>query len=154
MICDFIRRNPYVEGAEELDINVEHFFIDKSGVEHKEIYHSLKFKNPNYKEQRKGSLKVKFLYRPDGTEYADGETSFGSAVGQVQYANGEVKRYDNPAAYLACIKEKIEYRNTTGFRFDTLTENPEVRKAVDDIIYDIYGEKNPYDIEHYKYFVG
>ena len=35
------------------------------------------------------------------------------------------------------------YRNTTGFRYETLTEDPQIRKAVDDIILDFSGEENP-----------
>ena len=34
-------------------------------------------------------------------------------------------------------------RDTTGFRFETLTNDPEVKKAVDDILLDFAGEDNP-----------
>ena len=35
------------------------------------------------------------------------------------------------------------FQNTTGFRCETLTDDPEIRKAVDDIILDFAGEENP-----------
>lgn len=35
------------------------------------------------------------------------------------------------------------YRNTTGFRYETLTDDPAVKKAVDDILLDVAGEENP-----------
>ena len=38
-----------------------------------------------------------------------------------------------------CIRD----RNTTGFRYEALTKDPQVRKAVDDIILDFAGEANP-----------
>ena len=40
-------------------------------------------------------------------------------------------------------QEYALYRNTTGFRHETLTDDPAVRKAVDDILWDYVGEENP-----------
>ena len=38
----------------------------------------------------------------------------------------------------------------TGFRFETLTDDPAVRKAAaDDMTYDLYGEENPRPLEDY-----
>ena len=37
----------------------------------------------------------------------------------------------------------MPYRNTTGVQYETLTKNPQVRKAVDDILLDFAGEANP-----------
>lgn len=39
---------------------------------------------------------------------------------------------------------------TTGFRCETLTSDPEIRKAVDDIICDFCGEVNPRRIDDYE----
>lgn len=39
--------------------------------------------------------------------------------------------------------EGCPYRNTTGFRYETLTDDPAVKKAVDDILLDVAGEENP-----------
>ena len=37
----------------------------------------------------------------------------------------------------------MPYRPTTGFRYEVLTDDPAVRKAVDDVVFDLYGEENP-----------
>ena len=47
------------------------------------------------------------------------------------------------------IREELPCRDVTGFRFETLTDDPAVRKAVDDMIYDLYGEENPRPLEDY-----
>lgn len=64
-------------------------------------------------------------------------------VGRVSFANGEQFEYTDPAEYLKTVKEELPYRDTSGFRFETLTSDPEVRKAVDDMVCDLYGEENP-----------
>ena len=58
--------------------------------------------------------------------------------------------YTDPAEYLKAVKEELPYRDTSGFRFETLTSDSEVRKAVDDMIYDLYGEENPRPLEDYQ----
>ena len=40
-------------------------------------------------------------------------------------------------------EEELPYRPTTGFRYEVLTDDPSVRKQVDDIIFDLYGEEAP-----------
>ena len=64
-------------------------------------------------------------------------------VGQVTYASGEQQMFTVVQHYLQTIREELPYRNTTGFRFETLTDDPEVKKAVDDILLDFAGEENP-----------
>ena len=49
--------------------------------------------------------------------------------------------------YLDAVKA---YRPTTGFRYEVLTDDPSVRKAVDDIVFDLYGEENPCQLEEYQ----
>ena len=64
-------------------------------------------------------------------------------VGRVTYASGEQQEFADPGAYLQAIREELPYRNTTGFRYETLTDDPAVKKAVDDILLDVAGEENP-----------
>lgn len=71
-------------------------------------------------------------------------------VGQVTFASGERIEYTDPAEYLKAIREELPYHATTGFRFETLTSAPEVRKAADDALYDLYGEENPRLLEDYQ----
>ena len=37
----------------------------------------------------------------------------------------------------------MPYRPTTGFRYEVLTDDPSVRKQVDDMIFDFYSEEVP-----------
>ena len=71
-------------------------------------------------------------------------------VGRVEYASGEHFEYTDKERYLNCIREEIEYASTTGFRFTTLSDDPELKKAVDDEVYNMFGEKNPHSIEYYS----
>ena len=64
-------------------------------------------------------------------------------VGRVTYASGECQEFTDPEEYLNTIREELPYRNTTGFRHETLTDDPQARKAVDDILLDFAGEENP-----------
>ena len=73
------------------------------------------------------------LCHPDGTVLA----------GRVTYASGEQREFTDPEAYLQTIREELPYRDTTGFRHETLTDAPAVRKAVDDLLLDFAGEANP-----------
>ena len=57
----------------------------------------------------------------------------------VVYDNGMQLSQLFDGKHLPCY----HYRNTTGFRYETLTEDPQIRKAVDDIILDFSGEENP-----------
>ena len=36
------------------------------------------------------------------------------------------------------------------FRYEVLTDDPAVRKQVDDMIFDFYGEENPRQLEEYQ----
>lgn len=71
-------------------------------------------------------------------------------VGRVRFASGEQIEYTNPTEYLKTVKEELPYHTTTGFHFETLTSDPEVRKTVDDMVYDLYGEENPRKLEDYE----
>lgn len=71
-------------------------------------------------------------------------------VGRVTYASGEQVEYTDAEAYLQCIREELPDHPTTGFRYETLTDDPAVRKQADDILYDLYGEENPRPLEDYE----
>ena len=64
-------------------------------------------------------------------------------VGRVTYASGEKQEFTDAQQYLQTIREELPYRDTTGFRFETLTDDPHVWEAVDDIVLDFAGEENP-----------
>ena len=64
-------------------------------------------------------------------------------VGRVTFASGEQVEYLDGETYLKAIREELPYMATTGFRYETLTDDPAIRKAVDDILLDFSGEANP-----------
>ena len=71
------------------------------------------------------------------------------AVGRVTFASGERWNYTDPEKYLQAVREELPRQATTGFRCETLTDDPAIRKAVDDMLCDLYGEENPRQIEDY-----
>ena len=71
-------------------------------------------------------------------------------IGSVSFLSGETQQFTDARAYLDCIREELPHEATTGFRFRTITQDPAVRKAVDDIVYDFYGEENPCSEEDYN----
>ena len=54
-------------------------------------------------------------------------------VGRVSFINGDARQFTDATAYLGCIREELPHEATTGFRFRTITQDPAVRKAVDDM---------------------
>ena len=75
-------------------------------------------------------------------------------IGTINYYGfkGEISEtieYTDKEAYLNAIKKEMHY-NPDGFKHTSLTNDPQTRKDVDDIIYDAYGENNPHTIEYYQ----
>ena len=73
-----------------------------------------------------------------------------SLVGRLTFANGDVLEFTDPAKYVEKLREEIGFIATTGMKYETLTDDPQTRKAVDDIVYDHYGEDNPRPLEDYE----
>ncbi len=71
-------------------------------------------------------------------------------IGRVSFASGEQIEYTDSAEYLKTIREELPFHATSGFHFETLTSDPEIRKAADDALYDLYGEENPRKLEEYQ----
>ena len=71
-------------------------------------------------------------------------------LGKVTFASGEELAYTELDIFLKVIKEELPYHNSSGFRYEVLTNDPAVRKAVDDELYNLFGEKNPRSLEDYQ----
>ena len=71
-------------------------------------------------------------------------------VGLLTFANGDVLEFADPTEYVDKLREEIEFISSTGMKYETLTDDPQTRKAVDDIVYGLYGEENPRPLEDYK----
>ena len=74
----------------------------------------------------------------------------GKPVGRVTFADGSRMDYTDTQEYLRCIQEELPQHSVTGFRYETLTDDPVVRKQVDDILFDLYGEENPQSLADYE----
>ena len=90
--------------------------------------------------------------RPDeaGLFYAQHSSEDKSLVGRVTFVGDDAQEFTDAEAFLKCIREELPYFPTTGFRCEVLTDDPAVRKQVDDIFYDFFGEENPHQIEDYQ----
>ena len=75
-------------------------------------------------------------------------------VGSVSFINGDARQFTDSKEYLDCIREELPYRDTTGFRYEILTDDPAVRKAADDILFDFVGEENPHELADYRKMGG
>lgn len=75
-------------------------------------------------------------------------------VGKVTFVGDDDILYDNADAFLDCIREELPYRDTTGFRYEVLTDDPAVRKAVNDILFDFFGMEKPCEEEDYTQTMG
>ena len=64
-------------------------------------------------------------------------------VGRVTYASGEEQTFTDVQKYLDTIREELPLQASTGFRYETLTSDPTVRKAADDLLLDVAGKDNP-----------
>ena len=71
-------------------------------------------------------------------------------IGRVSFVSGEKLEFADVEAFLNCVREELPYRSMTGFHFEVMTDDPTVRKAVDDIIFDFYGEETPRQLEDYQ----
>ena len=77
-----------------------------------------------------------------------------SIFGKVTFVGDDDIFYDDADAFLDCIREELPYRDTTGFRYEVLTDDPAIRKAADDILFDFLGEENPCELEDYTQTMG
>ena len=71
-------------------------------------------------------------------------------VGRLTFANSDVLEFTDPAEYVEKLREEIDFISTTGMRYETLTDDPQTRKAVDDIVCGLFGEDNPRPLEDYQ----
>jgi hypothetical protein len=70
-------------------------------------------------------------------------------VGMTFYGDGNATSFTDADDYIEEIREELPYRASSGFRFETVTDDPAVRKAVDDLVYNEFGENNPRRVCNY-----
>lgn len=74
----------------------------------------------------------------------------GEIMGIASWKSGERDAFTDAETFIETVKEELEYRATSGFSYKVLTSDPYIRKSIDDLLYDMSGEKNKNDMEHYK----
>lgn len=79
-------------------------------------------------------------------DFLDGQKS---CCGMLIYPSGETQNFSDPDQFLQAYREALDYLGPSGVSAKTLTHDPSVRKAVDDLIYGEFGEENPHDLDHY-----
>ena len=67
-------------------------------------------------------------------------------IGKATFVGDDDILYYDAESFLDCIREELPYRDTTGFRYEVLTDDPTVCKAVDDILLDFFSEDDPYTL--------
>ena len=70
-------------------------------------------------------------------------------IGSISFPYGEYEQYTDAAEFLKDIADELPYRGTSGFTFKVMDADAETRKAVDDMVYNEYGEPNPHDLAYY-----
>ena len=75
-------------------------------------------------------------------------------VGKVTFVGDDDILYDDADAFLDCIRRELPYFSTSGFRYEVLTDDPAVRKAVNDILFDFFGVEDPCEEKEYKQTMG
>ena len=71
------------------------------------------------------------------------------AVGVITMKDtGEELRFTDKDSYLAALSGFFDVRPDIVI-YKTLTDDPATRKGVDDLVYGVFGEKNPHPIEYY-----
>lgn len=75
-------------------------------------------------------------------------------IGKATFVGGDDILYYDGESFLDCIREELPYRDTTGFRYEVLTDDPAVRKAADDILLDFFCEEDPYTRSEYTQKMG
>lgn len=75
-------------------------------------------------------------------------------VGKVTFVGDDDILYDDADTFLDCIREELPYRDTTGFHYEVLTDDPAVRKAVNDILFDFFGVEEPCEEKDYTQTMG
>ena len=71
-------------------------------------------------------------------------------VGRLTFANGEVMEFTDAKEYLEKLKAEFDCIGVTGLTYETLTDNPQTRKAVDDLVCGLFGDENSRPVKDYQ----
>lgn len=74
------------------------------------------------------------------SNYSDELEQQEKLIGRIHFTSGEQIEFTDVNQFLETIKEELPYMNTTGFRYEILTDDAAVKKSVSDIVLDFSGE--------------
>lgn len=75
-------------------------------------------------------------------------------IGIATFVGDDDILYYDAESFLDCIRAELPYRDSTGFHYKVLTNDPAIRKRVDDILLDFFGEENPHTVSEYAQGIG
>lgn len=74
----------------------------------------------------------------------------GKVAGMLFYGGGEAIWFADADEYIEEYGKDLNERGPSGVFAKTITKDPAVRKAVDDLIYGEFGEENPHGLDYYE----
>ena len=75
-------------------------------------------------------------------------------IGKATFVGDDDILYYDAESCLVSIPGEQPKRDTTGFRYEVLTDDPAVCKAADDILLDFFSEEDPYTRSEYTQKMG
>lgn len=68
-------------------------------------------------------------------------------VGIVTYGEGAKIEFNDADEYLETVKSELPFADMTGFHYETISDDPELRSAIDKEVYNLFGEECPRQTE-------
>ena len=94
-----------------------------------------------YKSEKHCVFEIADQEHEDQFQYQDPEpTEECEFIGRVTFANGDLWNFTDAQKYLQVIHDELPHHLRTGFQYETLTNDPVIRKAIDDMHDEIYEE--------------
>lgn len=72
-----------------------------------------------------------------------------SLCGMLFYPDGGMYRFSDSDQLLKVFAKNLDYMGPNGVFIRTITDDPSVNKAVDDLIYNEFGKDNPHNLDYY-----
>ena len=75
-------------------------------------------------------------------------------IGKATFVGDDDILYYDAESFLDCIRAELPYRDTTGFRYEVLTDDPAIRKAALGNMGESFGEEDSYTLSEYTQKMG
>ena len=71
-------------------------------------------------------------------------------VGRIEYSYGDEQTFYDTEKYIQAYEKALFEMGPMAVKSITLTKDPATHKAIDDLLWNEFGEENPHDLEHYQ----